>query len=320
MEEYIPGLISVIIPTYNRREMLLGMLETIFAQDYPTVEILVVDDGSSDGTMEAVSALAAERGNLRCFRNERNSGPGFSRKFGLRQAAGEYVVFADDDDYYTEPEFFSRAAAILSEDTAMELSAVAANARILYTQTGEWGELALPGEGRFSAAEYLDGFSRHYNKPVSTFTSVFRADALRSGGIEESIQVDDRVIYLRALLGGDFWLLSEHVGVYRVHESNFSRTVSADFTITLHRENRMIYDEICRRALLALPMEWWYAQAWIVLRFYIQNPGSSLLGLGKVFWWLLRQHISFKRDLTLFKDALGYWLYRRREKRSNTGQ
>ena len=82
----------------------------------------------------------------------------------------------------------------------------------------------------------------------------------------------------------------------------------------------MIYDEICRRALLALPMEWWYAQAWIVLRFYIQNPGSSLLGLGKVFWWLLRQHISFKRDLTLFKDALGYWLYRRREKRSNTGQ
>ena len=312
MDEIVPGLISVIIPTYNRLSMLNELLDTVFAQEYPAVEILVVDDGSEDGTREAMTALAMERENFLYLRNERNSGPGFSRKRGLAAARGEYIVFADDDDYYTEPAFFGRAAAILDADENCELSAVAANARILYTETGEWGELALPGEGRFDAAEYLDGFSRRYNKPLSTFTAVFRADALRRGGIEDSVQVDDRVIYLRALLSGDFWLLAEHIGVYRVHSKNFSRTVSADFSITLHRENRMIYDEICRRELLSAPLEWWYDQAWLVLRFYIQNPGASFLGLIRVFLWLRRQHFSLRRDLTLFKDAVGYWVYRRR--------
>ena len=313
MDEIVPGLISVIIPTYNRLDMLGELLDTVFAQEYPAVEILVVDDGSADGTREAMTALAAERRDFFYIRNERNSGPGFSRKRGLAMARGEYVVFADDDDYYTEPAFFAKAAAILDADEEGELSAVAANARILYTETGEWGELSLPGEGRFDAAEYLDGFSQRYSKPLSTFTAVFRAEALRRGGIDDSLQVDDRVIYLRALLSGDFWLLSEHIGVYRVHSKNFSRSVSADFSLTLHRENRMIYDEICRRQLLPAPLEWWYSQAWLVLRFYIQNPGATLGGLAKIFLWLRRQRFSLRRDLRLFKDAAGYWLYRRRK-------
>ena len=316
MDETVPGLISVVIPTYNRLPMLTELLDTVFAQEYPAVEILVVDDGSTDGTQEAMTALAMERDDFLYLRNERNSGPGFSRKRGMALARGEYIVFADDDDYYTEPAFFAKAAAILDADGNEELSAVAANARMLYTETGEWGELALPGEGRFDAAEYLDGFSRRYNKPLSTFTAVFRADALRRGGIADSVQVDDRVIYLRALLSGDIWLLSEHIGVYRVHSKNFSRTVSADFSITLHRENRMIYDEICRRELLSAPEDWWYSQAWVVLRFYIQSPESSLSGLIKIFLWLRRQHLSLRRDLTLYKDALAYWVYRRRKNKN----
>ena len=86
MSETIPGMISVIIPTYNRRGMLLELLDTIRAQDYPSVEILVVDDGSSDGTSAAMEKLP-----VRYFRNERNSGPGFSRKRGFQEARGEYV-------------------------------------------------------------------------------------------------------------------------------------------------------------------------------------------------------------------------------------
>ena len=188
----------------------------------------------------------------------------------------------------------------------------AANARILYEDTGELRDAPLPMRGRIGAAEYLRGFSGEYPKPLSTCPAVFRREALERGGLRDTVQTDDRVIYLRALLAGDAYILPESAGVYRVHGSNLSSSVSAEFTVDLHRENRAVYDEIRRRGLLEAPEDWWYDQAWIALRFYIQNPGSDLRGLRTIFRFLRSQHISAYRDALLFRRALGYWLSRRR--------
>ena len=310
MSEIIPGMISVIVPTYNRREMLLELIQTIRQQDYPLLELLVVDDGSTDGTD---NAMAASETPVRYFRNEHNSGPGYSRKRGFREARGEYIVFADDDDYYTDAHFYAKAVEILRADKTHALSFAAANARILYVDTGEYKDAVLPMEGRVTAADYLADFSVGMPKPLSTFPAVFRREALERSDLEQSQQVDDRVIYLRSLLSGDAWILRDTVGVYRIHSSNFSSTVSAEFTITLHRENRMIYDEICRRRLLEAPKDWWYTQAWIALRFYILNPRADWRGLCKVFRFLRGQKLSLSRDLKLFRQAGGYWYMRHKK-------
>ena len=309
MSAIVPGMISVIVPTYNRLGMLRALLETVYAQEDCGFEILVVDDGSTDGTE---AAMTAEDGRVLYLRNERNSGPGFSRRRGFLASRGEYVVFADDDDYYTDPSFFFRAVNTLREDADRSLAFAAANARILYEDTGELREAPLRMSGRIRAADYLRGFSGEYPKPLSTFPAVFRREALERGGLRDTVQTDDRVIYLRALLAGDAFILPESAGVYRVHGSNLSSSVSAEFTVTLHRENRAVYDEIRRRGLLEEPEDWWYDQAWIALRFYIQNPGSDLRGLRTIFRFLRSQHISAYRDAVLFRRALGYWLSRRR--------
>ena len=307
MSDMVPGMISVIIPSFNRKDMLLELLDSLTEQDYASYEILIVDDGSSDGTEEALAGM-----NIRYLRNERNSGPGFSRKRGFREARGEYAVFADDDDYYTDPGFFSSAVGILEADRGHTLSFAAANARIFYEDNKSWGDVPLPMTGRIVAAEYLAGFSGKYPKPLSTFTAVFRRESLLSGGLDDITQVDDRIIYLRALLAGDAFILSDCIGVYRVHRSNYSATVSAEFTVTLHRENRAVYDEIRRRHILPSPDDWWYEQAWIALRYYIQNPDSNLSGLWMIFRFLCRQRISLSRDLILFRQSLAYWHGRRK--------
>ena len=247
MSAIVPGMISVIVPTYNRLGMLRALLETVYEQENCAVEILVVDDGSTDGTE---AAMNAEDGRVLYLRNERNSGPGFSRRRGFLASRGEYVVFADDDDYYTDPSFFSRAVKTLRDDADHCLAFAAANARILYEDTGELRDAPLPMRGRIGAAEYLRGFSGEYPKPLSTFPAVFRRAALERGGLRDTVQTDDRVIYLRALLAGDAFILPESAGVYRVHGSNLSSSVSAEFTVTLHRETRAVYDEIRRRGLL----------------------------------------------------------------------
>jgi len=85
-------LVSIVIPCYNQAHFLRDAIESVRRQTYPNVEIVVVDDGSTDDT----SAVAAELG-ARCIRQE-NRGLAAARNRGLAESSGEYLVFLDADD------------------------------------------------------------------------------------------------------------------------------------------------------------------------------------------------------------------------------
>ncbi len=92
-------LCSVVIPTHNRRDRLLKTLATITSQTYEPLEIIVSDDGSSDGTSDAVAALADDR--VRVIRAEKGTGVARARNRGIEAATGRWVAFCDDDDFWT---------------------------------------------------------------------------------------------------------------------------------------------------------------------------------------------------------------------------
>ncbi len=87
---------SVIIPVYNRAELLRRALDSLAAQRFRDFEVIVVDDGSTDGSGEAA---AQSELNPRVVRQE-NAGPGPARNLGVREATGEYVAFLDSDDVW----------------------------------------------------------------------------------------------------------------------------------------------------------------------------------------------------------------------------
>lgn len=87
---------SVIIPTYNRKAYLQECLETVFAQTHAAHEVIVVDDGSTDGTVEV---LSAKGGQIQVIR-QTNAGPGAARNRGAEAASGDYLAFLDSDDLW----------------------------------------------------------------------------------------------------------------------------------------------------------------------------------------------------------------------------
>ncbi len=89
-------LISVVIPTYNRREKLSACLESVLAQTYTNIEIIVVDDASQDGTEELFENMWDAR--IRYFRYDINRGACYARNYGARRAHGEFLAFQDSDD------------------------------------------------------------------------------------------------------------------------------------------------------------------------------------------------------------------------------
>ena len=91
-------LISVIVPVYNIIPYLPRCVESLQKQTYPELEILLIDDGSTDDTPALCDRLAEHDPRIRVFHKE-NGGPSSARNFGLTQAAGAYVGFVDSDDY-----------------------------------------------------------------------------------------------------------------------------------------------------------------------------------------------------------------------------
>ncbi|MFZ5997681.1 MAG: glycosyltransferase family 2 protein [Nitrospirota bacterium] len=99
MKEHAPT-VSVIIPAYNAARYVIEAVESVRLQRVRDIEIIVVDDGSTDHTAELLRPYR-ERGLVRYFREE-NSGPSTARNRGLAAARGNYISFLDADDYMTD--------------------------------------------------------------------------------------------------------------------------------------------------------------------------------------------------------------------------
>lgn len=109
-------LISIIVPVYNIKEYLPRCVESLRAQTYSNIEILLVDDGSTDGTGALCDELAAKDERIRVFHKE-NGGSSSARNLGLSKAQGEYIGFVDSDDY-VEPDMYECLYRALQEQDA----------------------------------------------------------------------------------------------------------------------------------------------------------------------------------------------------------
>lgn len=107
-----PPILSVILPTYNRRSIVSRCIDSILAQDFENFELLIVDDGSTDGTNELLKNYTDSR--ISVFQKE-NGGVSSARNLGIRNANGRYITFIDSDDYILSG-FFSDAINVLEHD------------------------------------------------------------------------------------------------------------------------------------------------------------------------------------------------------------
>lgn len=95
---YNEKLVSVIVPTYNRKNKVVQSIKSVLKQEYANLECIVVDDGSVDGTEQEVLAIKDSR--LRYVRLEKNSGPSIARNEGVKESRGDYITFNDSDAYW----------------------------------------------------------------------------------------------------------------------------------------------------------------------------------------------------------------------------
>jgi glycosyltransferase involved in cell wall biosynthesis len=166
--------ISVVIPTYQRLEACKRAVSSALEQELRPLEVLVCDDGSTDGTREAMESWTAEEPLLRYLPLPRNFGaPAAARNLGTREARGEWVAFLDDDDRWLPEKLRVQGEAISTGSYDL----VGSDA----TRTGGDPYFGLTAPSEPDRGELL----RH--NPIITSTAVVRrADLLAAGGFTDT--------------------------------------------------------------------------------------------------------------------------------------
>ena len=155
--------ISVVIPSYNRAHLLPRTVESVKIQNFDDLEILVVDDGSSDDTESVVGALQKDEPRLRLVRHPQNRGEAAARNTGLREAAGRLIAFLDSDDAWLEGKLHRQHAA---------LAAAEPDAAAVVT-----GNIVVSPDG---ARSYVDAW--HFYEPITVRNLLVKGCAIGLGG------------------------------------------------------------------------------------------------------------------------------------------
>ena len=110
--------VSVIVPTYNRANLISETIESILNQTYKNFELIIVDDGSTDNTEEVIRKFKDSR--IKYIKTDNWGGPARPRNTGIKKAKGEYIAFCDDDDIWLPKKLEKQIRVFqISNETAM---------------------------------------------------------------------------------------------------------------------------------------------------------------------------------------------------------
>lgn len=201
-------LVSIIMPSYNTARYISDSIRSVLAQTYTNWELILVDDCSTDNTLEIVGQFDDSR--IILLQNERNSGAAISRNKALREAKGRWIAFLDSDDLWA-PEKLEKQIRFMEEN----------GYHFTYTDyriclNGEW----LP---------YINIGPNHVNRRrmydycyFSTITVMYDRDRIGLIQITDMKKNNDYAMWLHAIEKSDAYRLPECLSFYMKHDGSVS--------------------------------------------------------------------------------------------------
>jgi len=226
--------VSFIVAAYNAASFIEAAVHSALAQKDVRVEVIVIDDASSDDTAARVTTLAAEDGRVRLLRRTSNGGPSAARNMGVEAARGAWLAILDGDDLVSA----DRSARLLALAAATSADIVADNFARMDAAGRPLGTHMLPGDpGTYAVSVDAPSFVRGnalFDKRarLGAIKPMIRTDVLRSLGLryrEDLHNGEDYVLLLEALLASARFVVSgEPLYLYRVHAGSISWRIDLD--------------------------------------------------------------------------------------------
>lgn len=219
-------LVSIIMPAYNARRFVAEAINSVMEQDYPNWELIIVDDGSSDGTPDEIRKF----GDAVRLIEQQNAGPGAARNRGVREAKGDFLAFIDADDIWCKDKISAQMRHLMENP----------DVGIVFGRLKRWSPNpdntypppppVFPEEQKMSLVAEESGWiypEMLLDSVIWIVSAMVRTEVWRKlGGIDESLRVgEDYDLFLRASRLCQIDELDRIVAIYRNNLQSTTHTV-----------------------------------------------------------------------------------------------
>lgn len=202
------GLVSIVMPSYNSEKYIKDSIESVLNQTYPFWELLIVDDCSTDKTVEIIKSFKDER--IKLFQNKNNSGAALSRNWALREAKGKWIAFLDSDDLWLPTKLEEQLQFMIEKNYQFTFTDYRINAN------GKWENIihTAPNKINYRKIKKYCYFS--------TITVVYNAEKIGLIQIGDIKKNNDYAMWLKALKIADAYRYPNCLSYYIKHANSIS--------------------------------------------------------------------------------------------------
>jgi glycosyltransferase involved in cell wall biosynthesis len=224
------NLVSILIPVYNREHIIAETLESALAQTYKNIEVIVVDNASTDNTWQIIQEFAEKDHRIKAFKNETNLGPVRNWLRCVDEATGEYGKILWSDDLIA-PEFIEETLPLFNEDVGFVFTATR-----VFSKTPNEGRVyfSMGADGLYSTSKYINYSLYDKGVPASPGCAIFRMidikknllvqipNKINSDFAMHAIGNDMLLFLLTAKQYKKFGFVSKPLSLFRHHEGSIS--------------------------------------------------------------------------------------------------
>ncbi len=306
--------VTIGVTCFNARDTIERALQSVLGQDWPSLDVIIIDDCSSDGSWEIVEAWTVQHPYVRAFRNPVNQGAATSRNTILHHAVGEFIAFFDDDDESSPGRISGQLRTLLACEARNGPADVACFASAARRYPNGY-ELNMPAIGSSEIVPYGEGVADYllynsrkaewfYGAGTPTCALMARVSTLKAvGGFDASLRrVEDVDLAVRLALRGCYFVGTPQQLVLQ------HATVSPDKNALANFQSETMLIEK-HAAYLHRRRSYDYAKRWFYIR-YLHFDQRRLPFMIHIVLFLLRYPVrSFKHMLNSLPKR---WLHERK--------
>ena len=227
--------VSIIVPIYNSEKYLSECIDSILNQTYPDIELILINDGSTDDSLKIINEYARNNKNIIVI-NQENMGASLSRKNGISKSSGDYLMFIDSDDYI-EKDTIENLAKIIKRDRVDIV-------KYEFINRDSWINDILPGI-------YSDKLEL-YKKLLTTSDLNSLANEIISKKI---INLDDSIFKIKSSVGEDLMMnlyffdkakkiefINQRYYYYRINEDSSTNTYNINRVLNFIKETNSLFE------------------------------------------------------------------------------
>ncbi|MEI0493738.1 glycosyltransferase [Brachyspira intermedia] len=216
-------LVSVIIPTFNRKDLLKIAIESVLKQSYSNIEIIVTDNASSDGTCYLMEDYTVNNNCIKYIKRNENIGPHKNALYAYKEyAKGKYVFFLSDDDYLCDMNFISEGVEILENNS--NISIITGMISVFSERENKFFMQPYSNIKVINGIDFLLETSTKtmigkYQEFIAGF-ALIRKEDLDNNPAFEWFEYGDTSIRFYHLTLGDIYFIDRTIGCYRLHNND----------------------------------------------------------------------------------------------------